>query len=203
MPNLFHPIATTKTVAEQMVEFALTKPGAKKIAIISHSDEWGSVHLKAALAKLKEHGLQPVATAALERGATDATAQVLTLKREQPDVVLAILYPAELAIYLREAYKYKLQTATIGTQAVSIEDTDKRVGIPAAVKQLYVFYPLSADTTSPELSKYANIFKKYYPSESLDTISFISMGERWRSSTLFGVLAKMFRARPSWPSSTP
>jgi branched-chain amino acid transport system substrate-binding protein len=175
-PNLFHPVATTKTVAEEMVEFALTKPGAKKIAIISHSDEWGSVHLKAAVAKLKEHGLEPVATAALERGGTDATAQVLTIKRDAPDAVLAILYPAELAIYLRDAYKYKLQSTTIGTQAVSIEDTDKRVGIPAATRDLYVFYPLSANITARELAKYANILKKYYPSESLDTISFISMG---------------------------
>lgn len=40
--NIFHPIATTATVASAMVDFALSKPDARRVAIISHSDEWGN-----------------------------------------------------------------------------------------------------------------------------------------------------------------
>lgn len=175
LPNIFHPVATTATVAKQMVDFGLTKPGAKRIGIISHSDEWGKSHLEAAHAELKRNNLEAVETVYFERGNADATSQVLRLRQAKPDVVLAILYPAELAIYLRDAYKYGLHVPTMGTQGVSIEDTEKRVAIPDAVKDVFVFYPLSAPIDSPKLARYAQIFKKYNPNESLDTISFISM----------------------------
>lgn len=173
--NLFHPVATTKTVAEEMVRFALTKPKVKTIAIISHSDAWGKSHLEPAVEKLKSLGLMPVETAYLERGQTDANAQALSLKAKAPDVVLAFLYPEELAVYLRDAYKHGLRTTTLGTQGVSIEDTDRRVGIPGAVSDLHVFFPLSVNITDPALSKYARIFKKYNPAIPLDTVSFIGM----------------------------
>jgi branched-chain amino acid transport system substrate-binding protein len=35
LPNLFSPVSTSKVQSEQMVEFALTKPGAQKIAIVN------------------------------------------------------------------------------------------------------------------------------------------------------------------------
>jgi branched-chain amino acid transport system substrate-binding protein len=176
LPNLFQPTATAHIIAQQMVEFALSKPGAKKIAIIRHSDEWASGYFEAAVPELAKHGLTPVKVEAFERGMTDSTAQVLSLKQAAPDVVLALLYPAEIAIYLRDAYKYGLRTVTLGTTAVSIDDTDKRIGIPSAVKNVFFAYNLSGALASPELSKFAKVFKKYYPAEALDTKAFDSMG---------------------------
>jgi branched-chain amino acid transport system substrate-binding protein len=174
--NLFHPTSTSKIIGEQMIEFALSKPGAKRIAVVKHSDEWGAGYFNPAVAALKARGLEPVNVVAFERGSTDATPQVLALKKSEPDAVLAILYPAELAIYMRDAYKYSLRTTTISTTAASIDDTDKRVGIPAAMNDLYLAYNLAGLITSPALSKYAQIFKKYYPSEALDVQAFDSMG---------------------------
>jgi branched-chain amino acid transport system substrate-binding protein len=174
--NIFHPVATTNTVAWTMVEFALSKPDAKRIAIISHSDEWGKSHLEPALASLKAHGLEPVETVYFERGAIDSTSQTLKIRAARPDAVLAILYPAELAIYLRDAYKYGVRAPVMGTQGVSIEDTERRVGIPAATHQLYVFYPLSQTVQSDGFKPWLNVYKAYYPNEPIDTVSFISMG---------------------------
>lgn len=173
--NVFQPVATTATVAQAMVDFALTTPGGKRIAIISHSDEWGKSHLAPALAALKAKGLEPVETVYFERGSTDATSQTLRLRQAKPDAVLAVLYPAELAIYMRDAYKYGLRVPTLGTQGVSIEDTDKRVGIPGAVSNLFVFYPLSNTIDTPEFKPWVDIFRKHNPSESVETLSFISM----------------------------
>jgi branched-chain amino acid transport system substrate-binding protein len=174
--NIFQPVATTSTVARTMVEFALTKPGAQRIAIISHSDEWGKSQLEPSLAELKRRGLEPVETVYFERGNSDATSQSLKVRAAKPDVVLAILYPAELAIYLRDAYKYGIKVPTIGTQGVSIEDTEKRVGNAAAVRDLYVFYPLSRSLDAPEFKPWIDLFKAHYPKETVDTTSFISMG---------------------------
>ena len=173
--NIYQPVATTDTVARTMVDFALSKSGSKRIAIISHSDEWGKSHLEPALAEMKAKGAEPVETVYFERGSVDATAQTLKLREAKPDVVLAILYPAEISIYLRDAYKFGLTASTLGTQGVSLEDTAKRVGIPDAVKNFYVFYPLADTVDSPALQKWAEIFKKYYPNETVDTVNFLSM----------------------------
>jgi branched-chain amino acid transport system substrate-binding protein len=174
--NIFHPVVTSKTIMEQIVEFALSKPSAQRIAIVRHPDEWGTVNLEPALARLKEHGLTPVAVALLERGEKSADAQVLQIKEANPDFVIAILYPAEVALYLRDAYKANVSTTVLATTVASLDDVDKAVGIPAAVSDFYVAYSLKARITAPELTRYALIFKKYYPDESLDTMSLYSMG---------------------------
>src|SRR5262249_39676350 len=79
-------------------------------------------------------------------------------------------------IYLRDAYKYGLRTTTIGTLASSINDTDKQIGIPEAMSDVYLPYHLSGTLTSPQLLHYARILKEHYPSQSIDTHSFESMG---------------------------
>jgi branched-chain amino acid transport system substrate-binding protein len=167
---------TSKTIMEQIVEFALSKPRAKRIAVVRHSDEWGTVNFEPTLARLQEHGLAPVAVALLERGEKSADTAARLIKQANPDVVIAILYPAEVAVYLRDAYKLGLNTTVIATTVASLDDVDKAVGIPAAVKDFYVAYSLKARITAPELARYALIFRKYYPSESLDTMSLYSMG---------------------------
>jgi branched-chain amino acid transport system substrate-binding protein len=173
--NIFHPIATTATVARSMVDFALTKPSAKRVAIISHSDEWGKSHLEPALAQLKAQGLESVETVYLERGQVDATSQVLRLKAAKPDVVLAVLYPPELTIYLRDSLKYGVKSPTVTTQGVSIEDMVKRVAMPAATKELFVFYPLADTLDSPAYKKWVDIYRKYNPKEPIETLSFMGM----------------------------
>lgn len=174
-PNIFHPVATTATVAHAMVDFALTKPGAKRIAIISHSDEWGKSHIAPALAQLKAKGLEPVETVYLERGQVDATSQVLRLKAAKPDFVLANLYPPELTIYLRDSLKYAVKAPTVTTQGVSIEDMVKRVGNPAATRELFVFYPLAETLDSPKYQKWVETYKKYNPKAPVETLSFMGM----------------------------
>ena len=175
MPNIFQPVATTATVANSLVTFAETKPGTKRVAIISHSDDWGKSHLDPELAKLKASGLEPVETAYLERGQVDATSQVLRIKGAKPDVVIANLYPPELTAYLRDAYKYGLRAPVVTTQGVSVEDMVKRVGMPAATKELYVFYPLNDTLDSPGFKKWVDIYKKYNPNDPVETLSFMGM----------------------------
>lgn len=175
MANLFHPIATTTTVTHTMLDFALSKPGAKRIAIISHSDEWGKSHINPLLEYMKSKGIEPVESVWLERGSTSATSQLLKLRNAKPDVVLAILYPPELTLYLRDAAKYGVKAPTVTTQGVSIEDMVHRVGNPEATKNLFVFYPLSSTLDAPEFGKWKDMYRKYYPNEPVETLSFMGM----------------------------
>jgi branched-chain amino acid transport system substrate-binding protein len=176
VPNIFHPLTTSATVSESIVEFALTKPGASRIAIVTQPETGPQAQFQGALAKLKEHNLAPVETIVLSNNVQDATKEASALKDKSPDAVLAILYPAELGVFLRDAYRVKLHTTIVTVQGTSIADAQKRVGIRDALKDLYFFYPLSDNITSFRLSKYARLLKKYYPDETLDPISFMGMG---------------------------
>jgi branched-chain amino acid transport system substrate-binding protein len=175
LPNVYQPVATSLVAGGKMVDFALSKPGAKRIAIIGHTDEWGSAYRAATIGKLKEHKLAPVVVATLERGQKDAAEQVKAIKEAAPDAVLALLYQEEMEVYLREAYKQGLKVTTVGATAASIDDTNKRIGIPEAMNDVYMCFPLRGTLTSPELRNFANIFRKYYPAEALDSMSFYSM----------------------------
>ncbi len=84
------------TAGNKMVDFALSKPGAKKVAIIGHTDQWGTAYRKATTARLKEHGFTRVVDVILERGQKDAAEQVQKIKAAAPDAVLALLYQEEM-----------------------------------------------------------------------------------------------------------
>lgn len=175
--NLFHPIATTVTVAYAMVDFVMTRKGVDKIALVSHSDDWGKSNRDPAVEHLKAaYKLAPVVDLSMERGSSDATPQILKLKESGAQVVLAMLYPAELAIFMRDAYKYGLKIPVLGNQGVSLEDTRNRAGSPAAVDNLYVFFPLAAPYTDPPMAKWAKLVTKHFPGEKLDTFTFLGMG---------------------------
>ncbi len=175
--NIFMTVATTATMGRTMVDFAMTKPGAKRIAVISHSDDWGKSGHDPALDELKtKFGLTPVADVTFERGSINATPQVLQIKNAKPDFVLAFLYPAEFTIFLREAFKYGLNVPTMGNQAITIEDTARQIDNPAIMKNVYVFYPLAAQIGDPKLAKWVDIFKKYNPGVRIETNGLLGMG---------------------------
>jgi branched-chain amino acid transport system substrate-binding protein len=175
-PTIFQASTTASDNVNVMVDFAMSKPGITKIAIISHSDDWGKSYREPALQRLEsKYHIQPIAELRMERGSMDATPQVLQLRNSGAQVVLAMLYPAELAIFMRDGFKYGMQIPVFGNSGVSLEDTLKRVGNPAALKNLYVYYHLAGPVDGPELAEPRGIFQKYYPNETIDTYTFVGM----------------------------
>jgi branched-chain amino acid transport system substrate-binding protein len=167
-PNIFQPAPTSNTISETIVSFALTKPGVKNIATVTQPDEGPNSKIRDALARLKELNITPVESIVLEKGVTDTTAQVRRLQEKAPDVILVSLYPGELSTLIRDGYKEGLKTTFVATESASLEDTDKRVGIPEAMRDVYFFYPFADTLTSAKLSKFARIMRKHYPGEVLD-----------------------------------
>src|SRR5262249_46991806 len=155
--NIFQPAPTSKTIGETLVNFALTKPGVKKFALVTQPDEGPSSKIREAAAKLKALGIEPVASITLEKGQTDTTQQVKLLKSKAPDVVLVSLYPGEISALIRDSYKEGFKTTFVSTESSSLEETDKRVGIPEAMKDVYFFYPFTDLLTSQKLLKYSKI----------------------------------------------
>jgi branched-chain amino acid transport system substrate-binding protein len=175
--NLFHPVATTDVVARTMIDFAMTRPGTAKIAVVSHSDDWGKSNREPAVEHLKKkYNLDPALDLTMERGSSDATPHILKIKAANPDFIVLMMYPAEVAIFLRDAYKFGLKVPVLGPQSISLEDTRNRVGNPAAIENLYVFYPYQQPFDSPEMKQWADLITKYFPNERVESFSFLGMG---------------------------
>ena len=175
--NVFQPTATTVDVGHAMVRFALSKPGVKKIAVISHSNEWAKGYYEGAIAEIKSKLHEaPVVDVTMERQSTNATPQILQLRQAAPDLVLAILYPAEMSIFLRDAKKLGLNTTFVTGYGTTVEDQLRRTGDPAAVKNLYAAFLLEHGVESPAMAKWRDIIKKYYPKEEITSANFLGMG---------------------------
>lgn len=175
--NIFQNVPNTETMARTEVDFAMSKPGPKRIAIVSQSDDWGkSGHDPAVNELLTKYHVKPIADLTLDRGSIDATPQILKLKALKPTFIVTVLYPAPFAILLRDAAKYGLTTPFIGSQAISIEDTARQLGNPTEMNRVYVFYPMAAPIASKRMAKWRGIFEKYNPHLRLETSSLLGMG---------------------------
>jgi branched-chain amino acid transport system substrate-binding protein len=112
----------------------------------------------------------------LDSGAKDATSQVLTIKAANPDAVFFVLYPAESAVFLRDALKYGLHGPFVGTTAVSdLKDLIERTGSADAVKDTYVGSFLAEPIGSPAMQQYTDLLVHYFPKDTLTSLPFSGM----------------------------
>lgn len=177
VPTIFQAIQTSLDVGVSISKFALGKPGTKKIAIVQHTNEWSKGYRDPAVEYLKSQNIVPVAEVTFERGQTDATAQVLQLKQAAPDFVLVILYEPELAIFLRDAHKYRLDIPMVGSLGADFRSTEKRLGGPEAMKGFYMAYQYRGLIEGPAMKDARDIIEKHLPSgEKLTDFSFYGPG---------------------------
>jgi branched-chain amino acid transport system substrate-binding protein len=132
-----------------------------------------------------------VADVTVEPKATDATSQVLKLKEATPDAIFSILYPGESAIFLRDANKYGLKGPFISTTGtMDLLDLSERSGNAAAAKEFYTVSFMRSPIGDPDVQKYTDVYKKYFPNDKLQTLSFYGM------SGAFTIIDALRRAGP-------
>ena len=159
-----------------MLNFAKSIPSAKKLALIRHGNEWADAKLKAVMEGYKAAGFEMVADVQLEAKASDATTQVLKIKAASPDVTMFVLYPGESAVFLRDAAKYGLKGPFVGsTAAQDLLDLADRAGSRNAVEDVYVTSYLKGSIGSPELEQWTALYKKYFPNDAIQAVSFAGM----------------------------
>lgn len=174
--NIFQPVATTEEAGRTLIDFAMSKPGTTKIAVVSHSDDWGKTNREPVLAYMKsKYKVDPVLDLSMERSSTDATPQILRLRNSGAQFIVMLMYPAEVAIFMRDAYKYGLKIPVLAPHSISLEDTRERVGDAAAVQNLYVYYNYAHPVSSPKMKKVADLITKHFPSEKIENFSFLGM----------------------------
>jgi len=176
-PNIFHGLPTGSANGRAMAQFVLSRFETKRVAIIEHSNDWAHSYSDPAREYLKENGIEPVADQTMERGQTDATAQILKLREANPDFIIAALYEAETAIFLRDLKKYGMSDIPVmGTAGTDLENTLKRVGDLETVKNYFVIHSYIDSLNGEKLNPWGDMITKYYPDEQLSTFSFASIG---------------------------
>lgn len=174
--NLFQPVATTDAIGRTLIDYAMSRPDTTKIAFVSHSDDWGKSNRDPAIGHLKaKYKLDPLLDLTMERSSTDATPQILRLKSSGAQFVVLMMYPAEVAIFLRDLHKYGVKIPVLAPQSISLEEARDRAGDPAAVQNLAVYYPYAHPLLSPEMKKVGTLVSKYNPTERVESFTFLGM----------------------------
>lgn len=175
--NIFHGIQTSRDFGEAMAKFAVSKPGTERIAIIGHTNEWAKGYIDPAIALLAEKGIEPVAEVTLERGATDATAQVLSLRQADPDFVLVLLYESELVVFLRDAKKFGFDVPKVGSLGADFLNTEERLGSKDAMRNFFMVHQHQRLLDSPELAEFHEAIASNLPEgQSITDFSFYGPG---------------------------
>ena len=173
--SIFHGVPAGPAYGSTMGKFIMSKPGVKRIAMVAHTNDWAKAYCDPAIEVIKASGGEIIEELALERGQTDATAQVLRLKKANPDFILGCLYEAETVIFLRDLKKYGVRIPVMGTAGTDLENTLERLGDPDAVKDYYVLHAFVDKVDGPKMKKWNDIILKYYPNETITGFSAISM----------------------------
>jgi branched-chain amino acid transport system substrate-binding protein len=188
---VFTTTLTGSRSGETIGNFVRSVPNVHKVAIVRHPDDWAQVQVDGLLPVLKAAGITVVATVNEERNAADATTQVLGIKQMAPDLTVVMLYPAEMAVFLRDAHKYGLNgpfvTPVVG---MDMHEIEQRAGSHDAVSDVYTASFLAGAPGDPNVQPFVDLFKTHYPNESVQALDFYGM------SGAYAIVEALRRAGP-------
>jgi branched-chain amino acid transport system substrate-binding protein len=189
--NIFHASQTSEAAGQAFAKFMLSRPDTKKIGIIAHTNEWAKGYRDPMVEYLKGKGIEPQVEVVLERGQTDATAQVLRLKEASLDFVVAILYEPEIVVFLRDAHKLGLEAVKFGGLGADFQRTENRLGSKEPMQNFIQLFQFK-DTVDGEGMKAARaIIEPRLPAgEKLTDFSFYGPGS---AAAIVHVLNKIGR----------
>ena len=102
-----------------MTDFAVTQLGAKRVAIFFQNDQFGKDQRDGAVEALKNHNLESVAEASYVPSDVDVGAQVVALKRGNPDAVILGIIPKHAALFVKEAQRLGWKPKIVGHNTVA------------------------------------------------------------------------------------
>jgi branched-chain amino acid transport system substrate-binding protein len=157
---------TQRTVGGTIVEFAVKELKAKRIAFISHDDDFGNSNTATAQAVAKRLGVEMVAVERISPRISDVTAPMLKVRQANPDIVISTAYPAPAVLITKKYQEYGLTKLpiVIAVQGIPVPSVfAKNVGNDAALANLYYGSPLNDLTDGPKQQKWIQMYKQYYP----------------------------------------
>jgi branched-chain amino acid transport system substrate-binding protein len=161
--NVFGILPLSSEIGESMADFAVTKLGAKRVAIFFQNDQFGKDQRDGAAEALKKHNLQPVAEASYVPSDVDVSAQAVAIKQADPDAVILGIIPKHGALFMKEAQRFGWKPKIVGHNTVADPVVLDLAGAEA-LEGVYVNLMTAVDSMDKPAVKKANeILAKYYP----------------------------------------
>lgn len=155
-------VGTQSSSGGALMQFAVGGLKGKRIAVVVHDDDTGTANWRAAKAAAEKAKVEVVAYERVPPKATDLTAWVLNVRKANPDVIVAITYPAPAALFMQKYGEFGMKQPVVGG-AASVTNTQafvKNVGNNAALANFYYATSLADEA---KLSKWSEMFKARYP----------------------------------------
>ena len=97
-----------------MADFAVTKLGAKRVAVFFQNDQFGKDQRDGAAEYLKSKGSQPAGEASYVPSDVDISAQVIALRQADPDAVILGVIPKHGALFVKETQRLGWKAKVVG-----------------------------------------------------------------------------------------
>jgi ABC-type branched-subunit amino acid transport system substrate-binding protein len=161
--NVFGILPMSSEIGESMVDFAVTKLGAKRIAIFFQNDQFGKDQRDGAVAALKKLNMEPVAEASYVPSDVDVSAQAVAIKQADPEVIILGVIPKHGALFVKEAQRLGWKPKMVGHNTVADPVVLDLAGAEA-LEGVYVNLMTAVDSMdTPAVKKANEILAKYYP----------------------------------------
>jgi branched-chain amino acid transport system substrate-binding protein len=137
--------------------------GAKKIALVSQSDEYGKRGGEAVVTRLAERKIELVSNEFFNISDTDFTAQISRAVAAAPDVLIVYGYPNPSAIITRQAKQLGLKAKIMGANSAGSRKYPEIVGEAAAGTQNVLALKVLPEGDDPAAVKFRTNFEKRFP----------------------------------------
>ena len=164
IPMLFRTgVMNDRQQGSAIADYVVDSLGAKKIALVSQSDEYGKRGGEAVVARLAERKIALVSNEVFNISDTDFTAQISRTIQAAPDVLIVYGYPNPSAIITRQAKQLGLKAKIMGANSAGSRKYPEIVGEAAAGTQNILSLKVLPEGDDPAAVKFRTTFEKRFP----------------------------------------
>jgi len=172
--NVFGILPLSFEIGESMAEYAVTKLGAKSVAVFYQNDQFGKDQRDGAVEYLKSKGMEPAAEASYVPSDVDVSAQVVAIRQADPDAVVLGVIPKHGSLFVKEAQRLGWKPQIVGHNTMADPVVIDLAG--DALEGIYVNLMTAVATMDKAAVKQANeILAKYYPKTKPGYYPFLGM----------------------------
>jgi branched-chain amino acid transport system substrate-binding protein len=146
-----------------MADYVLDHLNAKKIALISQSDEYGKRGAESVTGRLAERKATLSGSEVFNISDTDFTAQLSRINQYGPDVLIVYGYPNPSAIITRQAKQLGLKATVMGANSAGSRNYPQIVGEAAAGTQNILALNVLPEGNDPAALNFRKIFEQRFP----------------------------------------
>ena len=146
-----------------MADYVVDHLGAKKIALVSQSDEYGKRGAESVTSRLAARKIPLVGNEVFNISDTDFTAQLSRTIQAAPDVLIVYGYPNPSAIITRQAKQLGLKAKIMGANSAGSRKYPQIVGEAAAGTQNIITLKVLPESNDPAAVKFRKSFEQRFP----------------------------------------